>query len=335
MAKRRRVPRRGLVIGAGGALGGAWAVGALHALETVEGFSLRELDLVVGTSAGSVLAAMIGFGVSVHDMADRLSGPSPADVDGTGAVNPFAVPDYVHHALGQIPRPVPLPSSMALAAKVASRPRQYTLMTVAAALAPRGRGDLSPVGELVKEVSDGRDWPATPKAWVIAVDQRTGRRVAFGKRGAPETPLPDAIVASCSAPGYFPPATIQGRSYVDGGAVSVTNADLLDEERLDEVLILAPMSMRERDQTTSAAAWLERQLRRHISRRLAGEVDRLRAAGMTVRVLEPTAEDLAAMGSNVMDPRRRRDVLATAMRTTTERLTARPRLATAAQPVPA
>ena len=62
----RSTPRRGLVLGGGGVLGGAWAVGALQAIEEVRGIDPREFDVIVGTSAGSVLGALVGAGVSIE-----------------------------------------------------------------------------------------------------------------------------------------------------------------------------------------------------------------------------------------------------------------------------
>src|SRR3978361_2369206 len=100
--------RHGLVIGAGAALGGAWAVGALCALAEAEGYDARAADVVVGTSAGSLLTAMGALGTTPAGMALRLSG-HPELVEGTEPVNPFDVPDHVHRALEDIPRPIPLP----------------------------------------------------------------------------------------------------------------------------------------------------------------------------------------------------------------------------------
>nr|MBA3524401.1 patatin-like phospholipase family protein [Geodermatophilaceae bacterium] len=58
--------RRGLVLGAGGLLGFTWTVGALHALERTLGIDVRDMDVVLGTSGGSVLAAVLGCGVPVE-----------------------------------------------------------------------------------------------------------------------------------------------------------------------------------------------------------------------------------------------------------------------------
>jgi NTE family protein len=315
--------RTGLVIGGGAALGGAWAVGALCALNEVEGYDpSRSADLVVGTSAGSVLAAMVGCGVPLEVMHKRLSGRSVDDLEGTEPVNPFDVHDHVHHALGNIPRPVPAPGNLLLAARTLGLRHRYTVMTTAAALAPRGRGSLEPVADLIADVAGGRGWPKQPRTWIVAMDFDSGRRVAFGRPDAPDVPLAEAVTASCAAPGYFPPVVIDARRYVDGGAVSVTNADVVLREHLDEVLVLAPMAMFERDHPTGVVARLERRARRLWTRRLNVEIARLAATGTKVRVFAPSAEDLQIMGGNVMNPTRRREVFDTALRTMRERLMA-------------
>jgi NTE family protein len=320
---KRAKPRTGLIIGGGAALGGAWAVGALHALNEVEGYDpSKSADLVVGTSAGSVLAAMVSLGVPLEVMHQRLSGREEQDLEGTEPVNPFDVHDHVHHALGNIPRPLPAPGNLLLAARALGLPHRYTMMTMAAALAPRGRGSLEPVADLIADIAGGRAWPTRPSTWIVAMDFDSGKRVAFGRTDAPAVPLPEAVMASCAAPGYFPPVLIDGRRYVDGGAVSVTNVDVVLQEHLEEVLVLAPMTTFEPDHPSGVFARLERRARRLWTRRLNIEVSRLAASGTKVRVFAPNAEDLQAMGGNVMNPRRRRAVFDTALRTMRERLIA-------------
>lgn len=323
MAIRRETRRRrGLVIGAGAALGGAWAVGALTALNKAEGFDPHDVDVVVGTSAGSVLAALIGAGVPLPSMVERLAGTS-SDLDETAPVNPFDVDDHVHRALGQMPRPIPLPADLGLAVRTLARPWRHTVMTTAAGLAPRGRGNLAPVGELVDELTGGW-WPTEPRTWIVAMDQRNGKRVVFGRAASPAVPIAAAVTASCSAPGYFPPTVIDGVPYVDGGAVSMTNADVLCDAQVDDVIILAPMGMRAVDRPKSVAGRMERRLRRYANRRLDVELGRLADAGVRVRVLAPSREDLEVIGANVMDPRRRTDVYAVAVASTLELLEQHP-----------
>lgn len=322
--------RYGLVIGAGAALGGAWALGALCSLQEREGFDPFRADVVVGTSAGSLLAALIGCGVPPRRMADRLAGDYE-QVEGTEPVNPLDLVDHVHLAVGDVPSPVLLPGNLALAARTLGRPDRHTLLTMAAALAPRGRGNLAPVGQLVAEYNGGGGWPASPRTWVVATDFDSGRRIVFGRKAAPQVALSDAVMASCAAPGYFPPVRLAGRRYVDGGAVSVTNADVLVGEGLDEVVVLAPMALAGVDPRRGPAAHLEGRLRRYATARLRREVYRLALTGTAVRVLAPTPEDLVVIGPNVMDSRRRRAVFETAVRTTGRGL---PALVSGAEPPP-
>ena len=102
---------------------------------------------------------------------------------------------------------------------------------------------------------------------------------------------------------------------MDGGTLSPTSLDLLAGAGLDEVYVLAPMASFAYDRPRSAMARGERQWRRLVSRRVLADAEALRRSGTAVTVLGPGPEDLAAIGANLMDPRRRQRVLATALRT--------------------
>jgi NTE family protein len=149
----------------------------------------------------------------------------------------------------------------------------------------------------------------------MAVDYDSGRRVAFGRAGAPPATLPEAVVASCSIPGWYRPTVIGGRRYVDGGVHSTTSMDLLAEVDLDEVYVLAPMASYVVDTPSSPYARLERRLRRLITVGLQREARKVQARGIRVTVLTPGPEDLTAIGANLMETRRRIRVLETSLRT--------------------
>ena len=316
-----RLSRRGLVIGAGGAVGGAWALGVLRSLHDAGVWDAGESDVVVGTSAGSVLAALIGSQVRPQVMFQTLTGVSrPLDDDTPADVAPADVPDHVHRVLSDIPRPVPLPGNVRLAARALARSRGRSVRTAAAALCPRGRGDLTPIGTLISEYCGDPGWRPHPRTWTVAMDFDTGRRVAFGAPGEPAASLAQAVMASCAVPGLFPPLTLGGRRYIDGGAVSVTNVDLLETEHLDEVVVVAPMAMRDDDPRRSAAARLDHRVRQYATQRLMWEVARLASGGTSVRVFAPSGEDLVAMGTNLFNPSQRCTVFETAVRTTTSLL---------------
>lgn len=311
--------RLGLVIGAGAALGGAWSLGVLGALAETEAFDPTAADVVVGTSAGSLLAALISHRVAPQVMVETLTGGPSGFLRSEGVARAHR-PNDVHRVLADIPRAVPIPGNLRLAARNLTRPEGRSVWAAAAALAPRGRGDLAPVGDLIHRFCGDRGWPGRPRTWLVAMDYDSGRRVVFGAPGEPAASMADAVMASCSVPGYFPPRHIGNRRYIDGGAVSVTNADLLASERVDEVVVLAPMAMLDPSPRRPAAGRLDRSLRRYVTQRLRAEVAQLHAMGMSVRVFAPTREDLDAMGPNSFDASRRRRVFETALRTTTSRL---------------
>lgn len=301
--------RRALVLGAGGVLGAAWSIGALHAVAEVEGFDPRSSDVIVGTSAGSVLAALLGSGLGVDDLLAHQRGmPLPHQV---GA-------DWTYDSAtgGALPpRPRLRVGSPALLRRSMVRPGRLPPLAVLAALTPAGTGTLSEVGRLVAAVARGGGWLDRDGVWVVAMDYDTGRRVAFGREGSPPARLEEAVTASCAIPGWYAPVLIEGRRYVDGGTLSATNADLLAGEDLDEVYVLAPMASFVSDRPRPLAARLERQLRRRVTRRVLAEVQQVSRSGAEVTVLAPGPEDLVEIGANLMDPSRRLRVLETALRT--------------------
>src|SRR5437763_7997713 len=67
-------PRRGIVLGGGGVLGAAWMIGALSALRDAYDWEPHQADVLVGTSAGSVLAALLGSGITVETLANNQRG---------------------------------------------------------------------------------------------------------------------------------------------------------------------------------------------------------------------------------------------------------------------
>ncbi len=303
--------RRGLVLGAGGVLGAAWTMGALDALQREYGWDPREAEVLVGTSAGSVLAASLGCGVGVDELLATQRGTAGSRVT------------YDHDAGGARP-PLPRPGigSPRGAVRALLNPRRTTPMMALSTVLPQGRGSIEAVGQLVDAVVCDGGWSAHPQTWVVAMDYDSGRRVVFGREGAPEVRLRDAVMASCAIPGWYAPVRASGRRYVDGGACSPTSLDLVAQLGLDEVVVLSPMTSLDYDAPSAVASRVERRLRRLVTRRVVGEVKKVAATGTRVTLLGPGAEDLDAIGSNMMDPRRRERVLETSLRTSVAALRA-------------
>ena len=118
---------------------------------------------------------------------------------------------------------------------------QLPATTVLSAFMPEGTRSLERVGHLVDAVTPFGEWSPHRGVWVVAMDYEDGRRVVFGRPGAPVAPLSSAVMASCAIPGWFAPVPINGRTFVDGGAVSATSIDVVAHAGLDEVYVVAPM----------------------------------------------------------------------------------------------
>ncbi len=339
-----RDPRVGLVLGGGGILGGAWLIGALHALVEATGRVGTEWDptsssYIVGTSAGSVVGSLVAEGLPTWFMVHHQGG-GPVDewegmTDGFG--EPLRHADEVSRRLltwsGEIPRPVL--GSPGLALRSALQPWRYPPATALTGWVGRGFLSTDEIGRMVRSVAP-EGWSSHENLWIVALDYATGRRVVFGQKpvggsrfapsnGAPAAHLWQAVEASCAIPGLYRPVRIDGRLYVDGGVWSPSNLDLLarlDEEvdAVDVVVALNPMSSLQPGLPTTIVGRVERRIRAAMGRRLGREARRLRARGVRLLLIQPEAEDLEAMGINLMDPTRRTDVLHTAIRTVERRL---------------
>jgi NTE family protein len=318
-ARRARV---GLVLGAGGVLGAAWMAGALAALQRRLPYPLGAVDLIVGTSAGSALAVALRCGIGVEDIVEHQRGTPLALLPQLSEID--------RDAGGPLP---PLPrmrvGSPRLLLSTALAPHRILPWVAASALVPQGRARHTSLEALVRALLAQAEaharatvarnartgWAPGGETWVMAVDYDSGRRVAFGRAGAPPATLPEAVVASCSIPGWYRPTVIRGRRYVDGGVHSSTSLELLAEVDLDETYVLAPMASYVMDTPRNPYARLERQFRRLITVGLQREAWKVQARGIRVTVLTPGPADLTAMGANLMDPRRRIRVLETSLHT--------------------
>jgi NTE family protein len=302
MASGKRV---GLVLGAGGTLGAAWTIGGLAAVEERIGRPLDEADVIVGTSAGSIVAAALRHGFTPAELVAHQLGEGGEHLPGA---------HEFEHDSGRLPPPPRLRlGSARLLATAALAPHSVHPTVLASALLPQGRSEHRTLRRYVQTLvrDDPGHWPARD-TWIVGVDYECGRRVVFGRAGEPTATLPDAVVASCSIPGWHKPTTIGDRRYVDGGVRSSASLDLLHAERLDEVYVLAPMASRETDRPRRPAWRAERAMRHVFAAQLDCERRQVERGGARVTLLTPGPADLAAIGLNLMDGRRRREVLQTA-----------------------
>lgn len=248
-------PRVALVLGAGGSVGHAFHVGVLCALSEELGWDARSAELIIGTSAGSVVAAGLRAGLDPLDMRARaLGGPlSPAGRHivrtGEAAIAGLAVDvdeadDDVDATAGEDDSPAadgPFDGVAELATRVRQmrmaspervlrafrEPWRVTPGSLFSAMVPPGRRPTDYLGAPYDALF-GSGWPQA-SLWIVAVKLDVGSRVVFGRDEAPPVDaatVGQAVQASCAVPGYFAPVTIDGERYVDGGVHSTTNADL-------------------------------------------------------------------------------------------------------------
>ena len=308
-----RRPRVGLVLGAGGVAGIAFHAGVLAALAEGIGWDPRTVDLVVGTSAGSVTAAGLRAGLGAGDIMARVCGTELSAEGAAVLAASDAVDDQVDLRTG-VPRlPTGLPAAPGVLFAAGRRPWRVRPGAVMAGLLPAGTVDGAPIARGVDALYPG-GWPDRP-TWVCAVRLDSGRLTTFGRRGAPPAAIGAAVAASCAIPGFFAPVPIDGVRYVDGGAHSLTNLSRVAGERLDLVVVSAPMARAGARRPGVGA------IGREVSRLHLGlEARRVLARGTPVVAFAPTAEDQAVIGAHPTDPERQEPIARQAHRSTLRRL---------------
>jgi NTE family protein len=287
-----------LVLGVGGVLGEAWMWGYLGGAHGATGEDFRHAQQLIGTSAGSIVAARLAAGEDPRRGEDR--------VRWDGEVEPDRRPGTLRAALERASR-ISLGAFSPLAAPALTAATPGGALARAALLArvPSGRIELHELRARVSASGVGFEG----RLRLVAVDRGSGRRVVFGDPGAPDASVADAVAASCAVPGLFAPVTIGDREYVDGGVWSPTNLDLARAGRGDRVLCLVPTAAMGTGPSLAlrglATGW-----------RLATSVEAAaaRRRGASVEIVAPDTGAASAIGTDLMNPARRARVVAEGFR---------------------
>ena len=252
--------RTALVLGGGGITGIAWEIGVLAGLAEA-GVDLSGADFVVGTSAGSVVGAQLACGAELGAMYARQLEPPAREK--TARMTRGNLARYAWAMLTSRGRDVEFRRRVGVLALAAER----------AGLTPSEQERLDVIGSRLVS----RQWPERSLV-ITAVDAQTGEFRTFDRDSG--VPLLQAVAASCAVPGVYPPVTIDGRRYVDGGMRSAANADLA--QGYDRLVVLAPIP-----RGVGPMASVDAQVTGMVSR---------------VAVISPDAASRAAIGRNVLDP---------------------------------
>jgi NTE family protein len=291
----------GLVLGGGGLVGMGYHAGVLKALDDW-GVDPGRFDVIVGTSAGSVIGSYLATGWSLSDFYEYAHGRhARAEHDETGQrdeVRRLFEPLW-HSRAERIRRGIG--STFALASA-----RGYWLKAGRGRVPGASLRRAFPSGLYSTDESRRRLSEDLPDEWpdralyVCAADLYTGERVVFGRPGSPPARLPEAVLASTAIPGLFPPVKIGDRQYVDGGIVSASSLDLAVEAGCDAILCVAPLGYRNEGGLPEPKMWGPMLMRSLFARSLRREVTEARRKGVEVLVVRPWITELVAQGTNSM-----------------------------------
>jgi NTE family protein len=253
-----------LVLGGGGVAGIAWITGLLAGLADAGQDVTAAADVIIGTSAGASVAAQLGSGLPLEELFARQVEPALQSRE------LMAVIDWE---------------------KFAADIERYTSASDTPTEQLRNLGRFALDADTVPEPQrmaviesrlPSREWPTAPMK-LTAIDCVSGELTVFD--AASGVSLVDAAAASAAVPGIWPPVTIDGRRYMDGGVRSADNADLAAGAQ--RVIVISPLGM---DSPLPTPMPLREVL--------AG----LKDGGATVTVISPDEASLAAIGTNALDP---------------------------------
>jgi len=240
-----------LVLGGGGIAGVAWEAGIVMGLRQA-GVDLSSADLIVGTSAGSIVGSHVAFATDPSVPAGR----SPT---------------------GPVPSLEPILTALAPVFDPTLDPLEARRRVGAAACAAAAGDEQAHIARIAALLPDREGWPPR-RLLVTAVDTESGELTVW--HSGCGVPLDRAVASSCAVPGLYPPVTIGGRRYMDGGVRSVTNADLAAGASAVIVLdVLGHLTPREPLRAELASLGTDRSV-----------------------VITPDEAAVAAIGTNLLDP---------------------------------
>jgi NTE family protein len=264
----------------------------------VGGLAANDAGLIVGSSAGSVVAAYLRSGMPVDEFWQLISGTHPALIAGgrLGLETRRDVWDPIFRGPFEFGRRV-LGSGYVLSRSLVRIPTPR-LPLLLERMFPAGMFSMEQGRRRLRsELPD--EWPRRP-LWLCAVDIGSGRRVVLGRdncdRFGARISFPDAVVASCAIPGVYRPVRVGRMTLVDGGAFSTSNLDLAVDAGCEHIIGVVPMAF----DTVNRPHPVHQLVRRRPARSLAGEAALGRRKGSSVMLFRPTSGEVKSHGIDLM-----------------------------------
>ena len=244
-ARRNTKARIGIALAGGGPLGGIYEIGALAAIaDTLEGIDVNALDIYVGVSSGSFVAAGLANGITPLEMVRMF-------IESEDAREPFDPAILVRPAFREyLSRAATLPPLLLGSLKqYFTRPGSQDLRAAFQRLSraiPTGAFNNADMERFLRRTFSvpGRtnDFRRLERRLLlVATDLDSGESVEFGAPGADKVPISKAIQASAALPGLFPPVRINGRYYVDGALIKTLHASVALRQGAGLVLCINPL----------------------------------------------------------------------------------------------
>jgi predicted acylesterase/phospholipase RssA len=245
-AGRRRPSKTALVLGGGGFTGGVYEMGALRALDLLSvNRTVNDFDIYVGTSAGSVVAALTANGVTPEQMMRVVNNQAPTPFRDL-SLDMVLRPNYREYLSKALQLPLHL---LGLLRTIGTNVGTFSPVDLGIALAealPSGVYTGSGIEQYVRAVLSDPDRTddfrlLRPELYIAATDLDTCERIVLGAEGWDDVPISAAVRASAALPMLYKPFEIKGRTLIDGGVVSTTNVDIAVEAGAKFIVVVNPL----------------------------------------------------------------------------------------------
>ncbi|GIW71696.1 MAG: hypothetical protein KatS3mg102_1238 [Planctomycetota bacterium] len=233
LLRERRRGRTALVLAGGGILGGFNEAGSLKALYD---FGIRDFDMYIGISAGSVVAACAANGATPEELLEHKA---------------LGLLDFYWPNLREAGQRLVsfLPAAVRRGAEYLTLEHRdalfllSSLFTASAFLSNRRIADkLRRVFRLKGGTNSFRTLRERGRRlYVMAVDLDAASTRVFGEDGDLDVPIDQAVAASCALPLAYAPVRVDGRDYIDGAVARTAGLDVAVDNGADLIVCINPL----------------------------------------------------------------------------------------------